>query len=44
MLIKILIFIIGYFTGMLSCLYQVIKMEEKENKNIQDILERKKDE
>jgi hypothetical protein len=29
---------------MISCLYQVIKMEEKENKNIQDILERRKDE
>jgi hypothetical protein len=44
MFIKILIFIIGYFIGMISCLYQVIKMEEKENKNIQDILERRKDE
>lgn len=34
--------IVGYFMGMISCLWQVVKMEERENDKIKNILERKK--
>lgn len=32
--------IVGYFVGMASCLLQVIRMENKENKKIEKILKR----
>lgn len=31
--------LIGYFIGMISCLLQVIRMENKENKKIKEILD-----
>ena len=31
--------LIGYFIGMMSCLLQVIRMENRENKKIKEILD-----
>lgn len=33
--------IVGYFVGMASCLLQVIRMENKENKKIEEILKKR---
>ena len=38
MLRIIISLILGYFTGMASCLLQVIRMENRENKKIEEIL------
>lgn len=39
-MLKIVIsLLIGYFIGMASCLIQVIRMENRENKKIQEILD-----
>lgn len=33
--------IIGYFIGMISCLLQVIRIEDRENDKIKNVLDRK---
>ena len=33
--------IIGYFVGMASCLLQVMRMENRENKKIEEILKKR---
>lgn len=33
--------LIGYFIGMISCLLQVIRTENRENKKIKEILDKK---
>ena len=38
-LTMIFFLMIGYFIGMFSCLLQVIRMENKNNKQIMEILE-----
>ena len=38
-LIIIISLLIGYFIGMISCLLQVIRMENRENKKIKEILD-----
>lgn len=38
MLRIIISLILGYFIGMASCLLQVIRMENRENKKIEEIL------
>lgn len=41
-MLKIIISLsLGYFIGIASCLIQVIRMENRENKKIQDILEKR---
>ena len=43
MILTIIISIlIGYFIGMISCLLQIIYMENKENKKIKEILDNEK--
>ena len=42
MIRSIFFLIIGYFIGMISCLLQVIKMENNEDKKILEIMENKK--
>ena len=37
--LSIALILLGYFLGLISCLLQVIKMENKENKKIQEILD-----
>lgn len=40
-MIKIIIWlVIGYFIGLISCLYQVLNLEEKHNKKLKTILEK----
>ena len=40
-MIAFIFFLIGYFAGMCSCLLQIIRMENREDKKIQDILNNK---
>ena len=40
MLRIILSLLLGYFIGMASCLLQIIRMENRENKKIEKILKR----
>lgn len=42
MIRSIIFLVIGYFIGMISCLLQVIKMENNEDKKILEIMEDKK--
>lgn len=40
-MIKSIVFlVIGYFIGMISCLLQVIKMENRENKRFEEIMKK----
>lgn len=40
-MIKSIVFlVIGYFIGMISCLLQVIRMENRENKRFEEIMKK----
>ena len=39
-LIYIMLILLGYFLGLISCLLQVINMENRENKKIKEILDK----
>ena len=41
MLRIIISLLLGYFIGMVSCLLQVIRMENRENKKIEEILKKR---
>lgn len=39
-LLYIILILLGYFLGLISCLLQIINIENKENKKIQEILDK----